>query len=67
MYADGDAYQNYLDGIFVNRQIPWQPWKSELVYSHPDRGDIMRNPTATPGQVAKDNMPGIMIFYAEEQ
>lgn len=67
MYADGDAYQNYLDGIFVRRKNIDDPTSSSVVYSHPNRGDVMTNTNASPGAVVMDNMPGVMIFYAEKE
>lgn len=60
LYADADAASNYLDGIRIQTD-------DGLKYSHPDKGDLFTNPQAKEPAMVENNMPGIIIFYAEEQ
>lgn len=59
LYADGDASNNYLDGIFINKS-------GKITYSHPDNWDAFTNPNTTQPALVKNNMPWIMVYYAEK-
>jgi hypothetical protein len=60
VYADADAYSNFLDQVYIQTKNGLQP-------SHPNQGDLL---TGKGGQswntISKGNMPGIIIFYAEK-
>lgn len=58
VYADADAASNYLDGI-------WIQTSSWLQYSHPDTGDLFIDENVESGEVIRNNMPGIIIYYTE--
>lgn len=59
LYADADAAQSFLDGIFISDN-------GKLRYSHPEKWDVFRNPTTKSPALVKNNMPGIIIHYAEK-
>lgn len=59
-YSDADAASNYLDGIRVNT-------KGGLRYSHPNNGDLFQNPKAPATQMVVNNMPALIIFFAQEK
>ncbi len=59
LYADADAGKEFLDGIFISDN-------GKLRYSHPTLWDVFRDPTAKSPPLVKNNMPGIIIHYAEK-
>ncbi len=59
LYADWDAKTNYLDWI-------WIKTKDWLKYSHPDKWDLFINEKAQSTAPIADNMPWVIIFFAEK-
>lgn len=59
LYADADAKQDYLDGIFIKT-------KQWIQYSHPGNGDLSLNPNAKSVAPEKNNMPAVLVYYAEK-
>ncbi len=60
LYADSDAYSNYLDGMRIQTQ-------NGIKYTHPDNGDIFRNTAAREPAMVEDNIPALLIFYTQEK
>ena len=60
LYADSDASNNFLDGIWIADKNT-----GSMRYSHPDKGDVFTNPNANSPAEVKNNMPGVMVYYAE--
>lgn len=60
LYADSDRANDYLDGIWIQTKNQW------LQYSNPSQGDLFKW-EASGWPIMNDNMPGILVFFTEEQ
>ena len=59
MYADADAKDNFLDGIYIQQKGVW------LTYTHPEEHDLFMGEQWVSGRVRKFTMPSIIVFYAD--